>query len=153
LLGALDTHLHVTRGEKAKHQDDLVTIACLKQKDAEEFEPFTLKKKVIDLGGGKSHIVLEPTEDKMTDPARSGQPAGRPSAQRDKVYALIEGRGPAGISGPDWWAACKAAGISKSTANACRQKLVELGQVIRDGPDHFVAACHLPAGQAGGRSN
>lgn len=53
LLGALDTLIEL------KRDGDRVVLTVAKQKDASEIEPLAFRRRVIDLGGGVSSMVLD----------------------------------------------------------------------------------------------
>jgi len=57
LRGAIETELKTKKERKG-----VVTLSCEKQKDAEEFEPITLKGESVAIPGGKSSLVFAQSE-------------------------------------------------------------------------------------------
>ncbi|MDP9375637.1 MAG: AAA family ATPase, partial [Chloroflexota bacterium] len=125
LEGAMDTIV------AARRDGTLVTLACDKQKDADEFAAFHLTKRVIDLDGGESSMVLEIATTPgtpLTDSARTA------------LRALHETFGTRGGTAKEWERVADERNVPRSTFYRVKRDLVQGGAVQSTGdrPPRFV---------------
>lgn len=119
LEGALDTIIEL------KRDDDQLTIACAKQKDAAEFAPIHLTKRVVGLADGSSSLVLHQADpgisvlDRLTE------------HQRQLAQRLCEVYGTRGATRREWLSLATEMGISVPTFNRASKHLTDLGLIIR----------------------
>jgi AAA domain len=118
LEGALDTLISIE-----KTGDLGAKVACLKQKDAAEFEPIYLQGRVIELDSPDAtslvfDIAESITEDfgPLTDKVRA-------------VLAELDGLGPATVSNSEWRKACDAQHINERAFYRSRKTLLALDLV------------------------
>jgi hypothetical protein len=122
--GAMDTII------EAKKQTTTITLKCLKQKDADEFEPFTLVRRVVeldevdDMGRPISSLIFEPTD----TPATASPDKLTPNEQR-----CLELLPTIGATSPQWQNLADGQGIVRSTFYHCRDALVLKGKAQKDG--------------------
>jgi hypothetical protein len=62
LPGAVETRIEM------KREGDTTTLKCTKQKDAEEFQPIRLIKRVVEIGEGETSLVFDPAPEGITTP-------------------------------------------------------------------------------------
>ncbi len=133
LAGALDTLI------EAKPSKEHVRLVCHKQKDAEEFAPLTLARRVVDLGDGGTTLAFDAVS---AAPAR----AGISEAMATAHTALAEA-GERGMTTKAWEAACKGRGVGHTTFFAALKGLEERGFVAKEGPvrgGRYTVAAPLP---------
>jgi len=117
LPGALDTIIEV------KRDDDILTLTCGKQKDAEEFTSFHLLRRIIEVDNDDTSLVLIPSD----------QTGGATSANDRKVKAiLVDVFGDAGATASQWEKACGEAGIAHTTFFRARKNLLQAGEITAD---------------------
>ena len=119
LPGALDTHLEVNK------DDDRVIVSCGKQKEAEEFTPLNLIRRVVELDDeGATSLIF----DRDDSPAPV---AVRPltKTEQSALNALNRIGGLATAS--EWETACSEMG--RATFYRAREALVKSGKVARNG--------------------
>lgn len=121
LDGALDTQLEI------KREGETAGVFCRKQKDAAEFAPIFLRRRVVDVAGegriGQTSVVLEPSEggiSALTLPAQQ------------VAAALWETFGEDGASTSTWQRVCDK--IPESTFYRCRLELLNGGYVSTANP-------------------
>ncbi len=124
LLAAADTMIEA-RGADL----DLLFIQCVKQKDAEPFGKFTVKRRTVDLGDGRSSCVVVPFDMGLAS-----------ESPQDNVKAILmlaklgEKFGAEGATHGEWKQACiDDLGISESTFNRQIKELQEEGLVDKQG--------------------
>jgi len=117
LPGALDTIIEV------KRDDDILTVSCGKQKDAEEFTSFHLLRRIIEVDNDDTSLVLIPSD----------QTGGATSVNDRKVKAiLVDVFGDAGATASQWEATCLEAGVSRATFFRSRKNLLHAGEITAD---------------------
>jgi hypothetical protein len=122
--GAMDTII------EAKKQTTTITLKCLKQKDAAEFEPFTLVRRVVELeeldemGRPISSLIFEPTDTPAT---------ASPATITDNERRCLELLPASGATSAQWLILADEKGIGRSTFYYCRDALVLKGRVQKDG--------------------
>lgn len=117
LDGAFDTLLNVTR------ENDIITVACTKQKDAGEFHRFRLVPRTVQIGNGENSIVL--------DVSTLGEDVNRSSSRAFRV--LQDTFGDTGATTTEWLTVIKAEGsMSESTFYRARKSLLDTGKVVVD---------------------
>jgi hypothetical protein len=98
---------------EAKREGDLLTVSCSKQKDAEEFAPIYLGRKLVDLGNLQTSLVLVPAE----------QGANPFSVTEQRILdLLIESFSDDGATDSQWKGVCEAAGVPLATTTARRRR-------------------------------
>lgn len=128
--GAMDTII------EARRENTTVTLRCLKQKDAPEFEPLTLVRRVIELDGldefGRplTSLTFEPTDAPMMP-----MPSRSESIQR-QVLEVLRQEFPNGAKVSKWAEACKKKGVPNGSFYDARTALVECGQVLKEGASY-----------------
>ena len=124
LLAAADTMIEATVGDL-----DLLFIQCVKQKDAEPFGKFTVKRRTVDLGDGRSSCVVVPFDMGLA----SESPQDNAKAKM-MLAKLGEKFGAEGATHGEWKRACiDDLGISESTFNRQIKELQEKGLVVKQG--------------------
>lgn len=118
LPGALSTLIEVER------RGDDVTLRCAKQKDAAEFEPISLIKRVVELGDSTASLIFDPTTSEETP-----QPQTHLSLNEQEALTLLEQHLPTGGTSAQWWNTCKQQGMTKPTFFRVRNALVKVGCV------------------------
>ena len=124
--GAFDTLI------EAKRRDDIVTLKCHKQKDAEEFKDVTLVKRVVELdikdkkGNSLTSLVFDSTDTPAAEMPRADQ-------TRDAIYnTLLEAQRP--LKSGEWQRAClDKLAVRESSFHAHRQALVDSSAVEKSG--------------------
>jgi hypothetical protein len=130
LPAALDTWLQTSRNW------DLLSIACLKQKDAERFDQLTLERYVIKLPDGGTSLVFRAL-DYVPKPTLTPTQAA--------VLALLTGAfGAGGATHSAWAKACLEHGIAERTAKRAFAELQQAHLVWKDG-DQRGAHYHVGA--------
>src|SRR5262249_3061203 len=124
LRGALDTELKL---ELQKHQ---IILSCVKQKDADPFEPISLTRQLVPLSDGKSSLVLVPS----LTPIAKVQPLKR----REPALVLVEQALDDGMTAKEWQTASEGLGVRRSTFYNNRLKL--LGKNVRQEGDTYFRA-------------
>jgi hypothetical protein len=120
--GAFDTVI------EAKREGDTVAVRCQKQKDAEEFAPFTLIRRVIEFeerderGRNVTGMVMETTE-------AAAAPLPKADATQERVFEALE-NSEDGLTATQWH---KATGLSASRFYDHRDALVKVGRVTKEG--------------------
>lgn len=102
LPGALDTRITVER------KDDHLTLKCDKQKDAPEFEPIGMVKRVVELDETGQHTSLV-----FDSAAQTVQQAEAGAGQRKALDILNLHEN--GLRASEWQALCEGAGIKRRT--------------------------------------
>jgi hypothetical protein len=132
LPAALDTWLQTSRNW------DLLSVACLKQKDAEPFDQLTLERHVVKLPDGGTSLVFHAL-DYVPEPTLSPTQAA--------VLALLTGTfGTAGATHSAWAQACVEHGIAERTAKRAIAELAQNHLVWKDGDRpgaHYHAGAQL----------
>lgn len=113
LPAALDTEI------RAEREKDVLTLHCEKQKDAEEFLPITLTKRVVDLEDGGSSVVLEATS-----------AVDQFSATERQTLAILCGTfGSHGATNTEWKTACEYHKVPHTTYYRAKTHLIDKGLV------------------------
>lgn len=129
LRGAADTLAIISR------EDDLVTVACEKQKDLPPFEPLHFRLRVVELGNERTACVLDP----IASPIRQtkGQaPETLPESRRKVLDAL--GDAVDGATFSQWLRlAQETFRVSESTFTRAVKDLITWERVARRGERYF----------------
>ncbi len=124
--GAFDTII------EAKRENTTVTLRCLKQKDAAEFEPLSLVRRVQELEETDEHdrpltsLIFEATDAPSIEIPKADQ-------TREQVFQALQ-NAPEGLSASKWQEASeKQSGIKASRFYDHRDALVKANRVTREG--------------------
>ncbi len=124
LLAAADTMIEAGGGDLG-----LLFVQCVKQKGAVPFDKFSVTRRTVDLGEGRSSCVMEPFDIGLA-----------PNSPQDNAKATMmlaklgEKFGAEGATHGEWKRACvDDLGISESTFNRQIKELQEEGLVARQG--------------------
>lgn len=122
--GAFDTVI------EAKRENTTVTLRCIKQKDADEFEPMSFARRVVEFeerdehGNNLTSLVFE-----ATDAPTFQEPVSKADAVRDRIIQVI-GRFPEGARKGELVTACSF--VSRSGFYSHLKFLEESGKVTTD---------------------
>ncbi len=101
--GAFDTII------EARRENTTITLSCLKQKDAAEFEKFTLVRRVVELPEVDEHghpitsLIFEPT-----DTPAATEAASKADQTRQRILKVLRVEFPKGARKGELWAKCEA---------------------------------------------
>jgi hypothetical protein len=128
LPGAVDTQID------AKKEGDNLILTCGKQKDAEEFRPIVMAKRVVEFGLGQSSLIFEQIEN-------HGARADEANANRQTVLDVLGAHEPEGLRASEWQEKCENKGIKKRTFYNHRDALQADGKVEKsNGVYHVVGS-------------
>jgi AAA domain len=116
LRGALDTELKTSIKIGV-----MVTVECSKQKDAEEFKPFTMLSYEVGLADGRTSLAFVPTHTDGVD---------RTSDQDQVLELLRDCFGDEGGTTTQWQSVCEEHHISEATFYRARRKLLDSDRVV-----------------------
>lgn len=144
LPGAVDTIIKVERS------NDIATVSCEKQKNAERFTPIGLRKVVVELGGVDQYG--QPRTSIILRADRSAVEAGKLSKAddtRERVLAILA-KHPEGLRPSQWQeAAHQAIGCARSTFYGHVEALETGGQIIKKGYEWLIVknspVCPVPS--------
>lgn len=126
LRGAIDTQISVVR------TDDTVTLRCDKQKDAEEFAPFALKARVVELEDGQRSMVLDVTDTAPSVRSHPGAQSTQPGTSTERVALdVLTTFGSDGATSSEWQRACAQSpySVKESTFENAKKRLLAKGLV------------------------
>jgi len=127
LPGAADTMFSLSSNK------NILSLKCVKQKDAEPIIPLSLKLHVLPCGNGRSSCVLELIGFK--DASNDNSKASKESeAERKDDTALLElaSANNLSLTHSEWMQACEAQGIKSGTFKHVRGRLQDRGLVTKD---------------------
>jgi RecA-family ATPase len=106
----------------------VLTIECDKQKDAEEFKPFTLALRKVELENGRSSCVLVPWGE------AAATPSGTDAKDEEILGVLEKDFGTGGATATNWQKACEEKiKVPRKTFYNRLTKLKTLGRVVKEG--------------------
>lgn len=120
--GAFDTII------EAKRENTTVTLRCLKQKDAAEFEPLSLVRRIVELdetdeyGQPLTSLVFEATDAPAIEIPKADQ-------TREQVFQALK-NAPEPFTATKWQ---EASGLSASRFHAHRDALLKAGRITQTG--------------------
>lgn len=103
--------------------NDIVTLACEKQKDALEFEPIRLRLTEVQLGDGATSCVLRGLDGDQSPRHADLKPEHR------RVLSILVDLGDSGAPYSAWLTAAEEAEVSESSFKRTRKELVVSGYV------------------------
>ena len=107
---------------------EILALKCEKQKDAEPFGDFHLKRETVQLENGRSSCVLVPSEAVLTTMSVEDD------AKTKTMLAILEDKfGTEGPTSTEWQKACESEGISRETFFRRLKELKGSGLVEQDG--------------------
>jgi len=130
LPAALDTEI------RAERDQDVLTLTCDKQKDAEEFLPIIMAKRVVQLSDGGSSVVLEATS------------ASEEFSQAERLVLsiLVDTFGARGATDSQWREVCESQKVSRPSYYRAKKKQIERGLVLPESNKR--GALFLPSPEA-----
>jgi hypothetical protein len=130
--GAMDTIIQASKNHTT------ISLKCMKQKDAAEFETFSLVLRVVDLGESDAmgrpltSLIFEPTSAPASGlAALMGGADAFPQGDAKTALSLLENQFPDGATYTEWKSACEDADISETTFKRIRASLMNFGQVTQ----------------------
>jgi len=122
LPGGMDTRITVAR-------DDIsLTIHCQKLKGALEFNDFGLTRRLVDLPGGRTNMVLDRADQTVIEV--------EVTETQNNVLSILQNF-PGPVKSKEWEEACKAASVSRASFWRAKKQLVAADVVVESAGRYF----------------